>query len=129
MSKLVITTEPLCGVVHLLGESWTTIGRSDGNMFQIGESSVSGRHCEVKARGDELLVRDLNSTNGTFLGGSKASEGVVKFGQSFRIGNVDLRFERSGSRITLFQPYAAAIQTGSRSSQAHPKIPCVICGR
>lgn len=99
MSKLVIITEPLGGIVHLLGESWTTIGRADGNMFQIGEASISGRHCEVKARGDELLVRDLNSTNGTFLGGVKVSEGVVRFGQTFRIGNVEVRFENSLSAI------------------------------
>jgi CheY-like chemotaxis protein len=77
----------------MLGESWTTIGRADGNMFQIADGSVSSRHCEVKARGDELLVRDLNSTNGTFIGGMRVSEGTVRFGQSFRLGTVDLRFE------------------------------------
>lgn len=99
MPKLVIITEPLSGVVHMLGESWTTIGRADGNMFQISDGSVSSRHCEVRARGDELLVRDLNSTNGTFLGGTKVSEGIVKFGQTFRLGNVDVRFESSATSI------------------------------
>jgi CheY-like chemotaxis protein len=95
MSKLVIVTEPFGGVIHQLGESWTTIGRADSNMFQIAEGSISGRHCEVKARGDELVVRDLNSTNGTFIGGSRVSEGIVKFGQTFRLGNIDLRFEHT----------------------------------
>jgi len=99
MSKLVILSEPFGGIIHQLGESWTTIGRADSNMFQIAEGSVSSRHCEVKARGDELLIRDLNSTNGTFIGGMKISEGVVKFGQTFRLGNVEVRFEHSLNAI------------------------------
>lgn len=99
MAKLIIISDPLSGIVHQLGESWTTIGRADGNMFQIGEGSVSGQHCEVKARGDELLVRDLNSTNGTFVGNMRVSEGIVKFGQTFRLGNVAVRFENSLAAI------------------------------
>lgn len=95
MAKLVVISEPLAGFTFELGESWTTIGRSDCNMFQLVENSVSSRHCEVKARGDELLVRDLNSTNGTFVAGMRVTEGVVKFGQTFRVGYMDLRFETS----------------------------------
>lgn len=76
-------------------------------MFQIGEGSVSGQHCEVKARGDELLVRDLNSTNGTFVGNLRVSEGIVKFGQTFRLGNVAIRFENSLAaipKVTVIDP-------------------------
>src|SRR6516225_4872158 len=108
MAKLTIITEPLGGIVHMLGDSWTTLGRTEGNMFQINEQSVSSRHCEVKARGDELLVRDLNSTNGTFVGGMKVTEGIVKFGQSFRVGNVEVRFESSISAI----PKVAVLDSG-----------------
>ena len=61
MAKLVVISEPLAGFAFELGESWTTIGRADSNMFQLVETSVSSRHCEVKVRGDELLNRDLIS--------------------------------------------------------------------
>jgi CheY-like chemotaxis protein len=76
-----------------LGEGWTTIGRGDGNTFQVIAASISGRHCEVRLQEGELRVRDLLSTNGTFIGGRRISEGTVKPGESLRLGNVNLRFE------------------------------------
>jgi CheY-like chemotaxis protein len=97
MAKLVVITKGLAAASHELGGKWATIGRADGNDFQIAEASISGRHCEVRLRGDELVVRDLQSTNGTFAGGQKISEAVVKPGQTLRVGEVELRFENSAS--------------------------------
>jgi len=97
MATLVVITKGVAASAHELGESWATIGRADDNTFQIVESSVSGRHCEVRLRGEELLVRDLLSTNGTFVGGQKISEAEVKAGQTLRLGDVELRFETTAS--------------------------------
>jgi hypothetical protein len=44
-------------------------------------------------RGSELLIRDLNSTNGTFINGEKISEIVLKPGQTLRFGQVELRID------------------------------------
>src|SRR5580700_2624635 len=96
MARLVVITQGVAASVHELGEGWTTIGRADGNTFQLVEPSISGRHCEVRLHGGELLVRDLLSTNGTFVGGKKVSEAAVKPGETLRLGDVELRFE-SGS--------------------------------
>jgi CheY-like chemotaxis protein len=95
MPKLVVINRTLTAMSHELGEKWVTVGRHDGNGFQLADPSVSGRHCELRVRGDELTVRDLQSTNGTFADGKKISEGVVKLGQSLRVGEVELRFEAS----------------------------------
>ena len=119
MAKLVVISEPLAGFTFELGESWTTIGRSDCNMFQLVENSVSSRHCEVKARGDELLVRDLNSTNGTFVSGMKVTEGVVKFGQIFRVGYMDLRFESTVASV----PKISLIGAGTVAPRAVMPLP------
>jgi len=97
MAKLVVVSQGMAGLSHELGAGWTTIGRADGNMFQIVETSVSGRHCEVQLRGEELLIRDLRSTNGTFIGNQKVTESSVKVGQLFRLGQVELRVEASAS--------------------------------
>ena len=97
MARLVVINPALASSTHELGENWTTIGRADGNAFQIVESSVSGRHCEVRVRGEELQVRDLISTNGTFIAGQKISEGVVKHGQVLRLGDVELRFDMTAA--------------------------------
>jgi CheY-like chemotaxis protein len=97
MARLVVINKSLASSAHELGGNWTTIGRADGNGFQIVEGSVSGRHCEVRVQGDELQVRDLISTNGTFIAGQKISEGVVKPGQILRLGDVELKFEASAA--------------------------------
>jgi CheY-like chemotaxis protein len=64
-------------------------------MFQIIDPSVSGRHCEILLRGNEVIVRDLNSTNGTFIQGERITEAILKPGQILRLGRVDLHLEVS----------------------------------
>jgi pSer/pThr/pTyr-binding forkhead associated (FHA) protein len=71
----------------------TTIGRVEDNTFQIAEPSVSSHHCEVELRGKEVVVRDLNSTNGTYINGEKITEKVIQPGQILRLGQVELRLD------------------------------------
>ena len=71
----------------------TTIGRVEDNTFQIAEPSVSSHHCEVLLRGKDVVVRDLNSTNGSYLNGEKITESVMKPGQILRLGQVEMRLE------------------------------------
>jgi CheY-like chemotaxis protein len=93
MAKLVVITKGLPASAFELGANWATIGRGDDNTFQIVEPSVSTRHCEVRLKGDELVVHDLLSTNGTFVGGKKIVDGVLKPGETLRLGEVQLRFD------------------------------------
>ena len=113
MARLVVISASLAGSVYELGETWATIGRADGNTFQIVEASVSGRHCEVRVKDDKLTVRDLLSTNGTFIAGHKISEGVVKPGQTLRLGDVELRFEGSGPAVLSGAPFNSKMLAAS----------------
>jgi CheY-like chemotaxis protein len=93
MYKLVAITPRLTGLSYELGTHWVTIGRSDDNAFKIVEASISSQHCEVRLRGNELDVRDLRSTNGTFIEGQPITEAVLRHGQILRLGEVELRLE------------------------------------
>ena len=95
MAKLVVISQGLKGASYEMGTHWVTIGRAPGNAFQIVEPSVSGHHCEVQMRGGELIVRDMRSTNGTFVKGALIAEAVVALGERFLIGHVELRLEAS----------------------------------
>ncbi|MGA9453814.1 MAG: response regulator [Verrucomicrobiia bacterium] len=95
MSRLVVISDGLAGLSHELGGRWVTIGRGEKNAFQIVEKSISNQHCEVMLRGNELVVRDLRSTNGTVIGGNAISEAVLQPGQTMRLGLVELRLEIS----------------------------------
>jgi pSer/pThr/pTyr-binding forkhead associated (FHA) protein len=93
MAKLVVLSAGMTGRTHELKADKTTIGRVEDNTFQIAEASVSSHHCEVVLRGSEVVVRDLNSTNGTFVNGEKVTESVLKPGQMLRLGQIELRLE------------------------------------
>ncbi len=131
MAKLVVISKGVSTSSHELSEKWITIGRADGNNFQIAASSVSGRHCEASLRGEELVVRDLQSTNGTFVNGQKISESVVKPGQTLRLGEVELRFETSaaeapGTSFTSKMLMANAAATLASAKSAPPaNVPAV----
>jgi hypothetical protein len=94
MAKLVVLSEGLTGKSHELKVDKTTIGRLEDNNFHIPEGSVSSHHCEVLPRGKEVLVKDLNSTNGTFINGERVTaEAPLKPGQILRLGSVEMRLE------------------------------------
>ncbi len=93
MARLVALSEGFTGLSYELKVEKTTIGRLEDNAFQILEQSVSSHHCEVIQRGNDLVVKDLNSTNGTFVNGEQIKEAVLKPGQILRLGQVELRVE------------------------------------
>lgn len=96
MAKLVILSQGQTGRSHELKVDKTTVGRVEDNTFQIAEPSVSSHHCEILLRGADVVVRDLNSTNGTFINGEKTSEAVLKPGQILRLGQIEMRLETDG---------------------------------
>src|SRR5580765_1675181 len=93
MAKLVLLSAGMTGRTHDLKVDKTTIGRVEDNTFPIAEPSVSSHHCEILMRGSEVVVRDLNSTNGTFINGEKVTETVLKPGQILRLGQIEMRLE------------------------------------
>ena len=93
MSKLVLLTEGFAGRTYELNVEKTTVGRVEDNAFQIAEPSVSSHHAEIILKGNDVVIKDLNSTNGTFINGEKITEAVLKPGQTLKFGQVELRLE------------------------------------
>jgi len=104
MAKLVIQNQGMTGRACELHTDRTTIGRVEDNTFQIADPSVSSHHCEVHLRGSEIFIRDLNSTNGSFIGGNKIEESVLKPGQILRLGQVELKLEVEGAAPSVPAP-------------------------
>jgi len=117
MPKLVVLSEGLTGRSHELKVDKTTIGRMEDNTFQIAEQSVSSHHCEVLLKGNDVIVRDLDSTNGTYINGEKISEKVLKPGQILRLGNVEARLEGDGAPTPSSPPAAGATAPADKKKQ------------
>lgn len=118
MAKLVILNQGMTGRSHELTVDRTTIGRVDDNTFHIQDASVSSHHCEVHLRGAEILIRDLNSTNGTFINNDKISEAILKPGQTLRLGQVELKLDTGEGAGA---PPPAATSAGAPAAPAKPR--------
>lgn len=97
MPRLVLLSEGFTGRTYELKTDRTTVGRVSDNAFEIPEASVSSHHCEILQRDSEIVVKDLGSTNGTFINGEKIDEAVLKPGQILRVGMIEMRLESGDS--------------------------------
>jgi predicted component of type VI protein secretion system len=118
MAKLVVLSAAMAGRTHELKVDKTTIGRVEDNTFQIAEPSVSSHHCEIFMQGSDAVVKDLNSTNGTYINGEKIIEGVLKPGQVLRLGQIELRLEDEASAAAPAPAAAAPAAAAPASSPA-----------
>ena len=119
MPRLVLLSEGLTGRTYELKTDKTTVGRVSDNAFEIPEASVSSHHCEITLRGNDVVVKDLGSTNGTFINGEKVDEAVLKPGQILRLGMIEMRLE-TGEAPTAAS--AAAAPAASQSAAASKKV-------
>jgi DNA-binding NtrC family response regulator len=62
------------------------LGSGAGADMRVADRSVSSRHCSIAIEGGHLLVRDLGSKNGVFVGGAKVESARLHSGSSFVIG-------------------------------------------
>jgi len=108
MSKLVVLSEGLKGTSHDLKVDRTTVGRVEDNTFQLADASVSSHHCEILLKGEEVRVKDLDSTNGSFIDGQKITESVLKPGQTLRLGQVELQLMAEGAQAPPAPPAPSA---------------------
>ena len=81
MAKLVILNQGMTGRIFDLNVERTTVGRVEDNTFQIADGSVSSHHAEILLQGSDIIVKDLNSTNGTFIFIDTNRSGAMKFYQ------------------------------------------------
>ena len=95
MPRLVLLSEGFAGRALELKQEITTVGRHEDNNFQIPAASVSGHHAEIILRGNDVIIKDLGSTNGSFINGEAITETVLLPGQTLRFGQIEARLEAS----------------------------------
>lgn len=72
-----------------------TIGRSPGAEFIVEAALVSRLHCQLMATADSLQLKDLGSTNGTFVNGKRVKTAELKDGDKLSVGRLELIVSRS----------------------------------
>jgi hypothetical protein len=77
------------------------VGRNPDCDFQIDHSTVSSTHCELILSSDGVLLRDCDSTNGTFVDDEPVKEAWLRVGQQVRMGDVKLAVENTEVTIAI----------------------------
>jgi len=76
-----------------LSSGTTTFGRDDSADVAIDDRGLSRIHFEIAFNGDIAAIRDLQSTNGTFVDGSRVNEVVLRSGSKINAGRTEFDFE------------------------------------
>lgn len=88
---LSVTQGPLKGQVFPVTKPRVVVGRSDTDIV-VNDHEVSRRHCALEIHGPKAMLRDLGSTNGTFVEEERIETHNLGHLDEFRIGSTTLMF-------------------------------------
>lgn len=84
--------EVIGGQTYLLMGSHTVVGRGNNVDISIQDASVSHQHFAIDRQAGSYIIRDLDSTNGTYVEGNKIQEATLVNGNTITAGKAKLIF-------------------------------------
>lgn len=125
MTLLHVLNGPDRGLVFELDKDTIHVGRSPTNDIQINDILVSRRHLRILYKGKKYFVRDLKSTNGTFVDGEQIRPGVeleVEEGVPIAIGiSVICLGEKCSEKVLAFLDFTGRSEDISEKDTAFSK--------
>lgn len=95
VSRLVITAGPKEGLEVPLGRDPLTIGRATDSGLVIRDDYTSTHHAKLLLWNEDWMIQDLDSTNGTFLGGKRISSPTqITLGTPIKVGATSFELRR-----------------------------------
>jgi pSer/pThr/pTyr-binding forkhead associated (FHA) protein len=93
---LIITTQNGAQTELSLDSSTIILGRSSSSTLKLSDPKISGKHCAIKkiATG-KVLVKDLDTTNGTYLNGGKITETQLFCDDAITIGDISIQIDQT----------------------------------
>ncbi|RKH46616.1 adenylate/guanylate cyclase domain-containing protein [Corallococcus sicarius] len=85
--------------VVMLPEGTTTLGRTEENGIRVPHPSLSRRHARLERQGGRVVLVDLDSKNGTFVGPHRVKRQELGHGQTFRCGEVSFQLVSSDTPL------------------------------
>jgi len=101
MARLFIKTAGLENRTLELCLGVNRVGRDPDCDFPIDHPTVSTIHCEMVVSADGVLLRDCESTNGTYINGDEIREAWLMPGQEIKLGKVELFVENTDVKVAI----------------------------
>jgi transcriptional regulator with GAF, ATPase, and Fis domain len=99
--RVEVTAGADAGLIRDIETPVIRIGARRGNDVQLTDAKVSGLHCEIRLDERGYRLRDLDSTNGTYVGGLRINDIYIQPGTQISIGGSRLRFEPLGETVEV----------------------------
>jgi len=124
MVTLVFETGPEAGKSFKLSTPKTTIGRRKGEIL-VKDAEISGAHVEISVAGGKVQLKDLESTNGTFVNGKKLPASELKDGDRITVGQskILVKIEGAAPARPAAAPAAAAKPAASPTARPPSRPP------
>lgn len=91
-ATLMVRSGPQAGDRFALDSDVTRLGRHPDSDISLDDISVSRRHAEIRHDGDEYVLRDVGSLNGTYVNQRRVDSVVLQQGDEILIGRFRLLF-------------------------------------
>jgi DNA-binding NtrC family response regulator len=99
--RIEVTSGPDAGLVRDVEAQVIRIGARRGNDVQLTDSKVSGLHCEIRLDDRGYRLRDLDSTNGTYVSSLRINDVYIQPGAQIALGGTRMKFEPLGDSVEI----------------------------
>jgi adenylate cyclase len=103
---------------YVLETNRTSLGRHPANTIRLADREVSKEHASIEVAAGTFLLRDLNSSNGTFVNGRRVRELRLKDGDEIALGSTCRLIFHGGTAVTPGVPANVTVVTGNHSVPA-----------
>lgn len=100
----------------------TMVGRSPDCGVRVPIEAVSRNHCQITVTENSVLVKDLGSSNGTFVNDRRITEQTLRPGDMIRVGTVTFTVQINGKPAQIAAPEEVAAMMGADDSGEIPEL-------
>jgi ribosome-associated protein YbcJ (S4-like RNA binding protein) len=112
LAKLVVSREGSLVESRFLGERRLVIGRSEGVDLRLDDAAVSKQHAAVNVSGNDHILQDLGSANGTFVNDKRIDRHLLRHGDVVQVAGFHIRYVDHKSVVAPDGERTAFLRTG-----------------
>jgi len=116
MPKMIVSIDEVVIKEVQLTKDRTTLGRRPYNDIVIDNLAVSGEHAVIHMSGADVVLEDLNSTNGSYVNGKAIKKQALQNGDAIEVGKYKIKFVGDNAADNFDKTMVVKAHTGVAAS-------------